>query len=296
MLTLVTGTTGQVGRRFVPRLLAQARAGVGVPPLERSREWGKVRVLVRDASRADRFADLGAEVVLGDLRDEDVLGKAVAGVDAVVNVAAAFRGVPDEEARAVNRDAAVALGRAAQAAGARRFVQVSTGLVYGTGRGRPLVEEDESRPGGSMWGAYPESKAAAERELLALDGLDLRIGRLPFVYGEGDPHLADSLRWAAHWAPTQRLHMGHHADVAQGLFRLLYAPAVNGPVHNIADDTPVTAVDLHQVNGVALPEGMDTRTDPDPWLVIMSTRKIRRDLGYRPLYPSVWSARDAGAL
>lgn len=284
MLTLVTGTTGQVGRRFVPRLLAQAR------PAER------VRVLVRDASRADRLSGLGAEVVLGDLRDEEALGKAVAGADAVVNIAASFRGVPDEEARAVNRDAAVALGRAASAAGVRRFVQVSTGLVYGTGRGRPLVEEDETRPGGAMWGAYPESKAAAERELLALEGLDVRIGRLPFVYGEGDPHLADSLRWAARWAPTQRLHMGHHADVAQGLLRLLYAPAVNGPVHNIADDTPVTAVDLHQLNGVEPPADLHTRTDPDPWLGIMSTGKIRRDLGFRPIYPSVWTARDAGAL
>ncbi|MFB7505811.1 NAD-dependent epimerase/dehydratase family protein [Streptomyces broussonetiae] len=284
MLTLVTGTTGQVGRRFVPRLLAQAGPGE------------RVRVLVRDASRADHLCDLGAEVVLGDLRDEEALGKAVAGADAVVNIAASFRGVPDEEARAVNRDAAVALGRAALASGVRRFVQVSTGLVYGTGRGRPLVEEDEIRPGGAMWGAYPEAKAAAERELTAMEGMDVRVGRLPFVYGEGDPHLAASLRWAAHWAPTQRLQMGHHADVAQGLLRLLYAPAVNGPVHNIADDTPVTAVDLHRLNGVELPADMDTRTDPDPWHGIMSTRKIRRDLGFRPIHPSVWSALDAGAL
>ncbi|NUR65202.1 MAG: NAD(P)H-binding protein, partial [Streptomyces sp.] len=177
MLTLVTGTTGQVGRRFVPRLLAQARGSE------------RVRVLVRDAARGEPFADLGADVVVGDLRDTDTLGKAVAGVDAVVNVAASFRGVSDEEARAVNHEAAIELGRAAQAAGVRRFVQVSTGLVYGTGRGRPLTEDDESRPGGAMWGAYPESKARAERELLALEGLDVRVGRLPFVYGEGDPHL-----------------------------------------------------------------------------------------------------------
>ncbi|MGY4976390.1 NAD-dependent epimerase/dehydratase family protein [Streptomyces sp. 900105755] len=285
MITLVTGTTGQVGRRFVPRLIQQAQGDE------------RVRVLVRDAARGEPFAELGAEVVVGDLRDEEALGKAVAGADAVVNVAAAFRGVPDDEARAVNRDAAVALGRAAVSAGVRRFVQVSTGLVYGTGRGRPLTEDDESRPGGDMWGAYPESKAAAERELLALEGgMEVRVGRLPFVYGEGDPHLADVMRWAAHWAPMQRLHMGHHADVGQGLLRLLYAPAVNGPVHNIADDSPVTAVDLHQINGVELPEDMGTRSDPDPWLGIMSTGKIRRDLGFRPIFPSVWTARDAGAL
>ncbi|MFD8392870.1 NAD-dependent epimerase/dehydratase family protein [Streptomyces sp. NPDC059680] len=284
MLTLVTGTTGQVGRRFVPRLLAQRQPGE------------QVRVLVRDAPRGEAFAELGAQVAVGDLRDDETLGKALAGVDAVVNIAASFRGVPDEEAWAVNRDAAVALGRAALASGVRRFVQVSTGLVYGVGRGRPLTEDDETRPGGAMWGAYPESKAAAERELLALEGMEVRVARLPFVYGEGDPHLAQSLRWAAHWAATQRLHMGHHADVAQGLLRLLYAPAVSGPVYNIADDAPVTAVELHQLNGVELPADLHTRTDPDPWLGIMSTRKIRRDLGFRPLHPTVWAARDAGVL
>ncbi|ANP54933.1 nucleoside-diphosphate-sugar epimerase [Streptomyces griseochromogenes] len=284
MLTLVTGTTGQVGRRFVPRLLAQARAGE------------RVRVLVRDAARGERFAELGAEVVLGDLRDEEALGRAVAGADAVVNVAASFRGVPDEEAWAVNRDAAVALGRAALASGVRRFVQVSTGLVYGVGRGRPMTEDDGIRPGGEMWGAYPESKAEAERELLALDGMEVRIGRLPFVYGEGDPHLAQSLRWAAHWAAAQRLQMGHHADVAQGLLRLLHAPAVSGPVYNIADDAPVTAVDLHRLNGAEVPAELYSRTDPDPWSGVMSTERIRRDLGFRPLFPTVWAARDAGAL
>ncbi|WP_030601825.1 NAD-dependent epimerase/dehydratase family protein [Streptomyces fulvoviolaceus] len=284
MLTLVTGVTGQVGRRFVPRLLAQRRPGE------------RVRVLVRDEARGERFAELGAEVVLGDLRDTETLGKAVAGVDAVVNVAAAFRGVPDEEAWAVNRDAAVELGRAALASGVRRFVQVSTGLVYGLGRGRPLTEEDEIRPGGAMWGAYGESKAAAERELLALDGLDVRVARLPFVYGEGDPHLAQSLMWAANWAAAQRLQMGHHADVAQGLLRILHAPGIAGRIYNIADDAPVTAVELHQLNGVEVPAALYDRTDPDPWFVITSTDRIRRELGYRPLYPSVYAARDAGAL
>lgn len=77
-----------------------------------------------------------------------------------------------------------------------------------------------------MWGAYPASKAEAERGLLELHrerGLDVRIGRLAFVYGDGDPHLAQSLRWAGGWASYQRLRLVHHADVAQGLLRLLRA-------------------------------------------------------------------------
>lgn len=61
MLTLVTGATGQVGRRFVPRLLRSAAPG------------DEVRVLVRDAARGERFTELGAQVVVGDLRDVEVL-------------------------------------------------------------------------------------------------------------------------------------------------------------------------------------------------------------------------------
>ncbi|WP_405666695.1 NAD(P)-dependent oxidoreductase [Streptomyces sp. NBC_01166] len=284
MLTLVTGATGQVGRRFVPRLLRSAAPG------------DEVRVLVRDAARGERFAELGAQVLVGDLRDAGVLARATAGVDAVVNVAAAFRGVPDEEARAVNRDAAVELGRASVASGVRRFVQVSTGLAYGAGRGRALVESDGTVPGTHLWGTYPESKWEAEQALGSMEGLnDLRIGRLPFVYGDGDPHLTDVMKWAPKWPAMQRLHMGHHVDVAQGLRRLLYAPGAHG-VYNIADDAPVTMVDLFQFHGLQVPQEALDMEVPDPWHGVMSTTRIRHELGYRPLIPSVWTAREAGVL
>jgi nucleoside-diphosphate-sugar epimerase len=287
MRILVTGATGQVGRRFVPRLLRRAGAA------------GTVRLLVRDEARAEPLTRLGAQAAPGELREEADVRKALSAVDAVVNIAAAFRGVPEEEAWAVNRDAALALGRAAVDAGVSRFVQVSTTLVYGAGRGRPVTEDDGFLPGSSMWGAYPASKAEAEAGLLALgrdSGLDVRVGRLAFVYGEGDPHLAQSLRWAEGWAAHQRLSMVHHADVAQGLLRVLYAPGVAGRTYNIADDAPVTAAELLFLNGVPLPAGMADRPLPDPWEGIASALRIRDDLGFRPLHPTVWSARDAGAL
>ena len=53
---------------------------------------------------------------------------------------------------------------------------------------------------------------------------------------------------------------------------------------------------LHQLNGAAVPEELADRTDPDPWHGVVSTVRIRDELGFRPLYPSVWTARDAGAL
>ncbi|WP_405772107.1 NAD(P)-dependent oxidoreductase [Actinacidiphila glaucinigra] len=287
MRTLVTGATGRVGSRFVPRLLQWRRPGE------------EVRVLVRDAERGGELARLGARIATGDLRDEQDVRRALAGADAVVHLAAAFRDTSEEGTWSVNRDATLALARAAAAAGAARFVQASTNLVYGVGRGRPLVEDDASVPGGPMWGPYPASKAEAERGLLELHlelGLDVRIGRLAFVYGDGDPHLAQSLRWADGWAAHQRLQLVHHADVAQGLLRLLRAPGIGGRAYNIADDAPVSAVELHWVNGAEVPGGMAERASADPWDGVVSNLRIREELGFRPQYPSVWTARDGGAL
>lgn len=286
MRILVTGATGQVGRRFVPRLMQQAGRG-----------GDTVRLLVRDEARAEPFTRLGAQTVAGELRDGADLRKAVDGIDAVVNIAASFRGVPDEEAYAVNRDAALDLGRAAVEAGVSRFVQVSTNRVYGAGRGRPAVEDDEPLAGSSLPGAaYADSKWAAETGLLAMDGLDVRVGRLAFVYGEGDPHLAQVVEWARAWPAHQRLQMVHHADVGQGLLRLLYAPGVAGRTYNIADDAPVSSVELFWLNGLQPPAEAADRPVGDPWEGIVSTARIRDDLGFRPIHPSVWTARDAGAL
>ena len=280
MTTLVTGATGRVGSRLVPRLL---------------RHGHDIRILVRDQARAAPLLDAGARPVVGDLRDGDALARAVDGVDAVVHLGASFRGVPDDEAVAVNQQATIELGRAALKAGVGRFVFVSTNLVYGPGRGRPAREDDQLAPER----AYPTSKAAAEQALRQLhtgEGLGLRVVRLAFVYGEGDPHLAESLRWARAWPAHKRLHMVHHADVGQALLLALRAGGVDGRTYNAADDAPVSAVELYALNREQPPEGADARPLDDPWAGIVDTTRIRRELGFRPIYPSVWTASDAGAL
>jgi nucleoside-diphosphate-sugar epimerase len=268
MRTLVTGATGRVGSRFVPRLLQQGE---------------EVVVLVRDPDRGEPLRNRGAEVVAGDLRDPDGRRRALGGVDAVVHLAASFRGVPDEEAVAVNRTATVELARAAVDAGVGRFVLVSINLVYGPGRGRPTREDDPPRPPAA---AYPASKAAAEealRELHRSDGLGLRVARLAFVYGEGDPHLAESLMWARRWPAHKRLHLVHHADVAQGLLRALRAAGVDGGTWNLADDAPVTAVELHQLNREPPADPAGEPADDDPWEGIVDTARARAELGFRPI-------------
>ncbi|MET8628119.1 NAD(P)-dependent oxidoreductase [Kitasatospora sp. NPDC004669] len=279
---LVTGATGSVGRRLVPRLVRWAGA-----------EGGSVRVLVRDRAKAQGLGDV--ETVVGDLCEQADRARALDGAEVVLNVAAALRGVPDEQAWAVNRDAAVALGREAAKAGVARFVHTSTNLVYGRGLGRPAVERDRLAPH-EAWGVYAASKARAEAGLRDIgDELPLVIARLAFVYGEGDPHLAQSLHWAGNWPAHQRLAVVHHADVAQALWRAVVTPGIEGRTYNVSDDAPLTAWDLHALNGRAHPGGSQ-QVEFDPWEGQVSTAAARRDLGWRPLYPSAWAAAEAGAL
>jgi nucleoside-diphosphate-sugar epimerase len=252
--------------------------------------------VARGEVAAGRVKAAGAEPVLADLLDPDGYRAALRGRDAVVHLAAVLRSTDAGEIRRANLEATRRLAETALAAGVGRFVFTSTNLVYPGGLGRPASEDDEPAPP-AVWGAYPASKAEAERLLLALHrdrGMGLRIVRLAFVYGEGDPHLAESLRWAGQWPGHQRLQLLHHADAAQAIGRALLAPGADGRIYNAADESPVTAVELHALNGVPFPDRPAGETDL--WHGIVDTTRIRRELGFRPWYPSVWSARDAGAL
>ncbi|HEY8208713.1 MAG TPA: NAD(P)-dependent oxidoreductase [Myxococcaceae bacterium] len=279
MLVLVTGATGRIGLRLIPRLL---RANF------------QIRLLVRNRHRVEPFANRGAQIMVGDMRDPEVVQKALEEVWGVIHLAAAFRGVSDQEMAEVNVEATRTL---AWMANARRFVFASTGLVYGPGRGRPAREDDQPQPPANA--AYPRTKAQAEEVLgeFQRGGLDLRVARLGFVYGDGDPNLEESLKWAGDWPAHKRLHLVHHADVGQALMRVLLAEGLDKHrIFNVADDAPLTAHELHVLNGRPVPPEAAARTLADPWEGIMDTSLVREKLGFRPLYPTVYTAQDAGSL
>ncbi|GAA0318930.1 NAD(P)-dependent oxidoreductase [Actinoallomurus spadix] len=280
MRILLTGGTGRVGSRVVPALLNRG---------------DRVRVLVRDSARGAPLAARGAEMMAGDLCDPPTLRGAVDGVDAVVHLAAATgRDASPEQLTSVNRDVTLALARAALRAGAVRFVFASTYFVYGPGRGRPATEDDDLRP----QGAYPGSKAAAEealRDLHRRDGLGLRVLRFALVYGYGDPHLTTSMARIRTWPAHRRLHLVHHADAGQAVLRALHTDGVDGRAFNVADDAPVTAAELHRLHGWSLDAEAADRPLSDPWEGIVDAARIRADLGFRPLFPTVYTAWDAGA-
>src|SRR4051794_8051643 len=217
MKILVTGATGKVGSRLSKRL---------------AQRGDHVRALVRDPKRAADLREHRIELAEGDLLDKGSLAAAVRDVDAVVHCAAFFRGATDEQAHAVNDLGTQHLASAARAASVKRFVFTSTGLVYGPNGGRLAREDDACAP----LDGYPASKLPAERFLLAIEGLDVRVLRLPFVYGDGDPHIEEALPMMRGFPPAQRMSIAHHADVAEAVARVLDAVSPAYRVYNVVDD------------------------------------------------------------
>lgn len=273
MKILITGATGKVGSRLAKRL---------------AQRGDQVRALVRERSRATDLK--GIDLAVGDLQNADSLQSAVRDIDVVVHCAAFFRGATDEQAHAVNDLGTQFLANAARAAAVRRFIFTSTGLVYGSTGGK-LVNEDAPC---SPTAAYPVSKLAAERFLLGVEELDVRVLRLPFVYGDGDPHIAEIVPLLRGFPPTQRLSLGHHVDVAQAVTRLLDAPSPAHRIYNVVDDEAPDLATLFASVGEPPPNGSNADR-ARAYDAQLDGRRIREDLGFRPRFPRLADALAAGA-
>ena len=172
-LIAVTGATGFVGRAVLDTLKKTAR----------------VRALVRrhDAQTAE-LANEGVELAFGDLSEPDTAARFVRGADVVVHCAAQMGLADPARSYEVNVIGTERLARAARAAGAARFVYVSSISVLG-GTRRPadvLTEDDEPEDTGHL-NAYARTKYLGECRLRDAAGaaLSWTIVRPTNVYGIG---------------------------------------------------------------------------------------------------------------
>jgi nucleoside-diphosphate-sugar epimerase len=126
-------------------------------------------------------------------------------------------------------------------------------------------------------------------------GFDVRVARLGFVYGDGDPHLSEIVSFKRH--PAFRLHMVHHLDVAQALIILLQADGLNGETFNVADDAPMSWYELARFSGREA-DACESPAGPleNPFEGVMDVSKLRARTGFRPLVPSFYVARDLDLL
>ncbi|WP_326823191.1 NAD(P)H-binding protein [Streptosporangium sp. NBC_01756] len=181
--------------------------------------------LIRRPDQEPDIRATGAEAVLCDLEKAgvDEVAAHLAGADAAVFAAGAGpnSGAPRKDT--VDRAAAVLLAEAAERAGVRRFVQISS-----MGAGKP------PEPGSDeVWAAYLTAKTAAEDDLRTrdLDWTILRPGALTDDPGTGLVALSDP--------PSPRGRVPRE-DVAAVIVALLAAPGSHGrTLELIGGDTPV---------------------------------------------------------
>ncbi|MEW1843437.1 SDR family oxidoreductase [Nonomuraea angiospora] len=179
--------------------------------------------LVRNPAHVADIEATGAEAVVCDLERASVeeVAAIAAGADAVVFAAGAGPGSGAARKDSVDRAASVLLAEAAERAGVRRFVQVSS-----MGAGRPPQGGDE------VWAAYIKAKTEAEEDLRArdLDWTILRPGRLTDEPGTGLVRLAPEVPPGA--VPRD--------DVAAVIVALLEAPGtVRRTLELVSGDTPI---------------------------------------------------------
>ena len=130
-------------------------------------------------------------------------------------------------------------------------------------------------------------------------GLDVRILRLGFVYGDKDPHIEEIIpvlkKWKRH--SGSRMHMVHHLDVAQALTILMHTDGLNGEIFNLADDAPISLYELVDSFGLAH-DTFDAAESVlnNPFEGIMDISKLRSMTSFRPLVPSYYVARDLDLL
>lgn len=170
---LVTGGWGYVGSRLTPLLLEQGHS-VRVLDLNLYGDYGLRALQKRSdySAMKDRL-----ETVEGDIRNPDVVGKAMQGVDAVIHLASISNdptGEVDERmTRQCNFDAVGVLLACAKEANVKRFVNASSSSVFGIKNDLDVTEALEPEP----LTAYSRTKmisewlvvAAASREFCAVN-------------------------------------------------------------------------------------------------------------------------------
>jgi uncharacterized protein YbjT (DUF2867 family) len=177
MRIVIAGAHGQIARRLGRLLTARGDDVVGI---------------VRNPDHAaDLEADgVGPAVLDLESASVDAVTAVVAGADAVVFAAGAGPGSGAARKDTVDRRAAVLLADAAEAAGVRRYLLVSSIGVDSVRDGRTPDGMDD------VFVAYLRAKLAAEEDLLRRDGLSttvLRPGALTDEPGTGRVALAPSV-------------------------------------------------------------------------------------------------------
>jgi len=248
---LVTGGAGFIGSSVARKCVRNGHEVVILDNLSSS----STKVL-------EHLESLGAIVVIGDIRDPDIVQRAMRGCDAVIHLAAQIS-VPasvenPQENYSINVEGTQLILNYCKQFDVRRVVIASSAAVYGREGRLPLREESA----GDLLSPYAQSKWNNEQQIIAsrLNGQNAVALRIFNVYGPGQradggyaaviPKFIDMMvNGEAPIINGDGLHTRdfvHVNDVCSAIFALIEGEWQAGKYHvyNIATQTKISLLDL----------------------------------------------------
>ena len=182
MKTLVTGVPGWLGSRLTSVLTNPN------DPLNHFSGYSdrEVRCFVLPGMNATGINH--AEIIAGDVRDADSLHRALDGVETVFHLVGIIHPKKISDLYAVNREGFRNLLNAAEAAGVRRVVFVSSNSPAGTNKNRNILMKESDTP--QPYKHYGISKLEAEQiglDFVKRGRIEVVIVRPCWFYGPGQP-------------------------------------------------------------------------------------------------------------
>ena len=267
MRLLVTGASGFIGSRLCLHGLA---GGMQVRALGRLNNPA-------EAENAQELADHGAEMHDVSILEPAPLAEVMAGVDAVIHLAAAQHeaNVPDEYFRSINVDGTRNVFEAAETAGVGRVVHGSTIGVYGWREGSAVREDSPLEPSN----IYGVTKLEAESVVRSFEGrVPWSIARISEAYGPGDRRLLKLFKGAERGISIQigagqnLHHLVYVDDVIAGLLHAVREDSAVGQTFVLAGPHAVTSRDM--LEAVARGLGVRVRTLRVPMAPLMLTAAL----------------------
>ena len=286
MKALVTGATGFLGSHIVERLMQRG---------------DDVRALVRASSDTRLLREWGVELVNGDVTQPDSLTAAMSGIETVYHTAAMVsEWDPWRDFQTVTIDGTRNVLRAAAAAGAPRFLHVSTDGVYSLRALAGRITEESPLEKRFGWGDYyRRSKSAAEkiaRKYAAEGKVGVTIVRPGLLLGERDRAIFPGvLRFLASGVSTylgsgdNRLPYVYAGDVADACIAGATDDRATGGIFNVVSDEHVTQKSLFATVADATGKRPPKRKLPlrlayglgmliEAWCVFARRRRVRPEL------------------
>ncbi len=233
-LDLVTGATGLIGSRLVPRLIDQGRS---------------VRALVRPHSDVTQLTRDGVHLIAGDLTDSAAVRRAMENAGRVFHCGALVSDWgPRRQFQRVNVDGTRHVIDGALAAGVQRMVHLSSAAVYGYPRtSLPIGEQHPQTPRSIP---YIETKVAAEQlvaQAIRCQGLPAVTLRPVMVFGPGCQNYVGQVVQHLRRGSMVMFDGGRHVaglayvdNVVDAICLAATAPEAVGQTMNVCDDSPIT--------------------------------------------------------